>query len=332
LISNFNYAQFVGEALNSALQQTVPFNEIIVVDDGSTDGSLELLRRNFGSNPKVHIFAKENAGQLSCFNHGVGLATGDIVFFLDADDEYEPHDVVKALETYRHHPTCDFLFCGRRFFGQQNSVLLNYPTDRDFGYSVLRTSIAREWIGAATSCLSIRRNILNKFLPLPFADEWRVRADDCLVFGASLAGARKRFLAQPLVRYRVHGENGYRGRTVDSATTYRRRLAINQLFEYLERNLHLNMVRLAEFHHREYCTIDSPTLGQLGRYARIGLSAHISPLRHLGCIAEMMRHYVVTKLRNRNLKKSGVAASTKQPAILLDRAAATPVAIARSAA
>src|SRR4051812_2312173 len=298
LINNFNYASYVGEAIDSALRQTVPFNEIIVVDDGSTDGSFELLQTRYGRQPLVQIIGKSNAGQLSCFNEGFARATGDIVFFLDADDIYDPQYVEEALRVYNCHPSCDFLACGRQMFGQEDGISLRYSMDRDFGYSVLNTAHRREWIGAATSCLSIRRNILEEILPLPFVRDWRTRADDCLVFGASLAGAQKRYLSKALVRYRVHEQNHFHSRTSNRSTTYRRRMAINRLFEHFERKLCFNMQRLAADHHREFCTIDSPTLGQLLTYFGIGLNAQMSPIRRIGCIGTMLRHFLHMKWRS----------------------------------
>jgi glycosyltransferase involved in cell wall biosynthesis len=298
LLSNYNYARFVGAAIEGALQQTVPFDEIVVVDDGSTDGSFEVLTREYGRNPQVTLLRKAHEGQLSCFNYGAPHCTGDVIFFLDADDVYEPQYVERALSTYTQHPSCDFLFCGRRLFGKRTGDVLPFPGDRDFGYSVLQTMYLRAWIGAATSCLSMRRSVLEKILPLPFEDDWRVRADDCLVFGASLAGARKRYLAQPLVLYRVHERNHHHGKTQDPLATYRRRLAINRLFEHLERSLCFHAARLAEFHHREYCTIGSPTLWQLFNYAGIGLQAPISPLRRMACVGAMVRHYALAKWRD----------------------------------
>lgn len=294
LISNHNYAEFVVEAIEGALRQTVPFDEIIVVDDGSTDGSMELLRHCYDTTSTIKLIGKSNEGQLSCFNAGAACATGDIVFFLDADDIYEPQYVERALDIYDRHP-CDFLFCGRRLFGLKDEILLPFPNDIDFGYSVLSTAYRRKWIGAATSCLSMRRPILNKILPLTFVDQWRVRADDCLVFGSSLAPARKRYLAQPLVRYRVHEKNAYYGRMADQAVTYRRRLAINQLFAHLEDKLKYNIERLAEFHHREFCTIASPTLGQFAEYVLIGTNARLSLARRMACFGAMIRHFIVAK-------------------------------------
>jgi glycosyltransferase involved in cell wall biosynthesis len=296
VISSYNYARFICEAVDSALGQTVAFDEIIVIDDGSTDGTVDLLKGRYAHRPSIQIVSKENQGQLSCFNEGLRRSSGDIVFFLDADDIYEPDYLEQMLEVYRREPGFDFVYCGRRDFGRQERGPKS-SRDQDFGYSVILTALLRDWIGGATSCLSMRRATLEKILPLPFLDSWRTRADDCLVFGASLAGARKFYLAQALVRYRVHEGNHHCGRSHDEFAVYRRRLAINTLFEHLERKLCFNFERLAEFHHREFCTIARPTMRQLRQYLRISLSCRISLFRRLACMAEMTRYYLRTAMR-----------------------------------
>jgi glycosyltransferase involved in cell wall biosynthesis len=315
LINCFNYAQFVGEAIEGALRQTAPFDEIIIVDDGSTDGTLELVTAEFGNHPVVQIVGKHNEGQLSCFNEGFARATGDIVFFLDADDVYEPTYVQQALDEYLRD-RCDFLFCGRRYFGDREGVSLKFSSDRDLGYSVIRTIYSHEWIGGGTSCLSMRRQVLEKILPLPFVDDWRTRADDCLVFGASLVGARKRFLAQPLVRYRVHSSNQFCGRKSDTYANYRRRLAVNRLFEYLRREQCYNVAQLANFPHREFETIERPSLDQLFGYARISLGARVSILRRMSCIASMFQHFVIEAWRGVFRLREDTAPATQQPVTL----------------
>jgi glycosyltransferase involved in cell wall biosynthesis len=298
LVSNYNYARFIGDAVDGALRQSVPFDQIVVVDDGSKDGSVELLTSRYGRHPLVQIVSKCNEGQLSCFNAGFAKATGDVVFFLDADDVYEPDYVEQVLHVYRREADCDFLFCGRRLFGQRDETVLAFPEDRDLGYSLTQTAFARSWIGAATSCLSMKRSLLQKILPLPFVDEWRVRADDCLVFGSSLTGARKRYLARPLVRYRVHENNHHRDRKNDSFEIYRRRLAINRLFEYFERTQCFDMDRLADIGHREFLTLELPSLRQFMIYSRISLGARVSIGRKFGYVAEMAWHYL-SSLRQR---------------------------------
>src|SRR5262245_36190430 len=97
LINNFNYGKYVGEAVESALRQSRPFDRILVVDDGSTDGSPQLLTRQFGNDPRVQILCQPNGGQLLAFNSGIARVCGDLVFFLDADDRYRPDYLQKAV-------------------------------------------------------------------------------------------------------------------------------------------------------------------------------------------------------------------------------------------
>jgi glycosyltransferase involved in cell wall biosynthesis len=290
LINNYNYGEFVGDAIEGALRQTAPFDEIIVVDDGSTDGSLELIKAKYGRLPSVQIIGKTNAGQLSCFNEGFARATGDVIFFLDSDDIYEPEYAERALEVYQRDSLCDFLACGRRLFGRVNETRLIFPDDRDLGYAKILTHFRSAWIGGPTSTLSIRRRILDGLLPLPFIEDWRIRADECLVFGSSLAGARKRYLAKPLVRYRTHDRNHFFASKRDDNAAYHRAMAVNRLFEFLERKHCYNGDRLAKFAHKEFRTIERPTMFQLFQYSQICLTAQMSLVQKVSSIVAMCAH------------------------------------------
>jgi hypothetical protein len=150
-------------------------------------------------------------------------------------------------------------------------------------------------------------------LPLPLTSDWRIRADDCLIFGASLAGAKKRYLAQPLVRYRVHGDNYHFNRKPDKFAVYRRQLAINALFGHLERKLCYDVGRLAELHHREFCTIDRPTFRQLMQYVRIGSTSRVSLYRRMACMAKMTAHLVRSATRRGGNGKNGPPSGDRRP-------------------
>jgi glycosyltransferase involved in cell wall biosynthesis len=110
LINNYNYAEYVYDAVDSVLSQTRLPSEIIVVDDGSTDDSFDRLSKAFGSETIVQIISKENGGQLSAFNTGYQLATGDLIFFLDSDDLYKETYLEEAVAFYKSNSECDFLY------------------------------------------------------------------------------------------------------------------------------------------------------------------------------------------------------------------------------
>ena len=83
VIVNYNYARFLGAAIDSGLAQSWPNVEVIVVDDGSTDDSRRIIN-TYGS--RIHPIFKSNGGQASAANVGFAAAAGDVVILLDADD------------------------------------------------------------------------------------------------------------------------------------------------------------------------------------------------------------------------------------------------------
>ena len=83
VVVNYNYARFVGQAIESVLHQDVPFAEVVVVDDGSTDDSVRVIRTY---QPRVRVVSKPNGGQLSACLAGLLATTSPYVYFLDADD------------------------------------------------------------------------------------------------------------------------------------------------------------------------------------------------------------------------------------------------------
>lgn len=93
IIPTYNMRQSIGEAVDSALAQTYPNSEIIVVDDGSTDGTGDFLRARYGD--KIRIIYQENRGRGAARNVGFAASRGQYIQFFDADDIMEP----SALET-----------------------------------------------------------------------------------------------------------------------------------------------------------------------------------------------------------------------------------------
>src|SRR5579871_1853260 len=97
LINNYNYDRFLSNAIDSALAQTYPNVEVLVVDDGSTDNSRRIISE-YGD--RIIAILKENGGQASSFNAGVSAAGGDILCFLDADDFFYPEKVARVVKAF----------------------------------------------------------------------------------------------------------------------------------------------------------------------------------------------------------------------------------------
>ncbi len=295
LVNCFDYEPYVVEAVRSALEQSVPFDEVVVVDDGSRDRSAARVREAFAGEPRVALVRQENGGQLSCFHSGLARSSGDLVFFLDADDAYEPRYLERALEVYRAHAECDALFVGHRLVGAAEGLRSVTPKDADLGFgAVLALSRSLKKLGVApTSTLSARRPVLERFLPLPgsLVADWRTRADDVLMFGLALAAARRRTLAEPLVRYRVHGANAWYGRRHDAAYEYRRELAITRLLDHLTRYLGYGE-GLANHAHHEFRTLPRPTAAQLSTYLKLAWRSDLRWGRKWTLCRSMLAHHL----------------------------------------
>lgn len=106
VIPTYNYGHFVAEALESVLAQTFRPHEIVVVDDGSTDNTREVLAPYMGRVKYIH---KKNGGLSAARNTGILAATGDWIALLDSDDTWLPQKLEKQVEFAVRHPEIGFI-------------------------------------------------------------------------------------------------------------------------------------------------------------------------------------------------------------------------------
>ena len=97
IVTSYNYGRYLRAALNSALGQTYPRTEVVVVDDGSADDSREVIA---GYGDRVRTVLKENGGQASAFNAGFRACRGEVVVFVDSDDVLLPGAVASAVRLF----------------------------------------------------------------------------------------------------------------------------------------------------------------------------------------------------------------------------------------
>lgn len=102
IIPTYNRMNQVGKAILSVLAQTYNNHEILVIDDGSIDETAQCIKQNFGSNPKVRYFKKENGGVSSARNFGMREARGEFIALLDSDDEWLPGKLELQLAALRY--------------------------------------------------------------------------------------------------------------------------------------------------------------------------------------------------------------------------------------
>ncbi len=120
VIPTYNYARFIGEAIKSILAQTHPVSEIIVVDDGSSDDTEQVIAEFRG---KVRYIEKENGGVCSARNVGIANSTGDFVAFFDADDISHPTRIEKQLARFAADAEIGLVHCGIREIDVQGNVV-----------------------------------------------------------------------------------------------------------------------------------------------------------------------------------------------------------------
>lgn len=207
IVDNFNYGRFLKESVESALQQTYPHKEVIVVDDGSSDDSRDIIA---GFGDRIIPVLKENGGQASAFNAGFKVSRGHVVLFLDADDALLHKALERAVTCFReggvakaHWPLWQFDEQGTR-----NGELM--PTERlqegDLLPILLRCG-PDGYISPPTTGNAWSRGYLEQVMPIPAAD-YKICADSYLLALAPIYGTVKR-IDEPQGQYRLHGANNY---------------------------------------------------------------------------------------------------------------------------
>lgn len=295
VVTNYNYAAYVARAIDSCKRQTHTHLIILVVDDGSTDESVSVIADAFGSDTRCSLVRKSNGGQLAAFNAAVDALPGEvtIVVFLDADDLLEPNCVATLLKAYSDRPDVDFVCSTPQPFrdAEPPTVEAAPYTATDLGFTAAATWFRLEWIGVPTSGLSMRASLLRKLLPIPLEEDYRIRADDCLVWGSSLAGARKMHLAGTLVHYRSHGNNLFHGKQwSDADSRYRRSLAVNRLWQHFDGRFALSRLSPIDVY-LEFRTQARRSLQQAVRYTRISCATRFTLLARVRLIASIWARF-----------------------------------------
>lgn len=123
VIPAYNYGRFLGQAIDSVLAQTFPVSEVIVVDDGSTDGTSKVLA-HYGD--CIRAICQENQGVSMAANRGAELASGDLLAFLDADDVWLPRKLELQVERFLAEPDLGLVHCGYEEIDTKGMVLCQH--------------------------------------------------------------------------------------------------------------------------------------------------------------------------------------------------------------
>ena len=211
LINNHNYGRFLRRAINSALQQTYPHIEVVVVDDGSTDNSRDVIA-SYGE--VIVPVLKANGGQDSALNAGFAHSQGEIVCLLDSDDIFVAHKVEAIAKTFAQNPDIGWCFHTlkitndvtgsdigrtRAFAGDRQ----DYSTHCDFRDDMRWARLP--YYPAPTSGLCFKRSLTERFMPI--RETFLKTHADCYIRCAAMAISPGFFLADILAIQYIHGNN-----------------------------------------------------------------------------------------------------------------------------
>ncbi|WBL76373.1 glycosyltransferase family 2 protein [Bradyrhizobium xenonodulans] len=212
VIAAYNAEAYIAEAIESVLGQTVPPDELIVVDDGSRDGTRSVLDR-FGS--RIIALTQENSGQAVAVNKGLALARGELIGFCDADDLWTARKLEMQLALLEHDRSVEAAF-GK----VQQFVSPDVPQE----HRVRLTPDVEIMLGELKQCMLIRRAALTRIdpfdesLPATFFIAWLGRAKQ--------NGLKTAHVDEIVVQRRLHLGNG--GRTNTDAQNLQTLMALRQ--------------------------------------------------------------------------------------------------------
>ncbi len=179
IVPTYNRRHYVVDALESIRAQTHPVDEIIVVDDGSTDGTAELLAGRYGGT--IRYIRQANAGAAAARNRGLREARGDLIVFLDSDDLWAPEKTALQLEFLRRHPELDAVF----------GDMSNFSGQPEFGTPEIKHAGLHEYLVAHGSDLTelFEWLIVENVIPTPTVMIRRAAAEKVGFFVESLTVA-----------------------------------------------------------------------------------------------------------------------------------------------
>ncbi len=211
IIPVYNGQDFIIQALDSVINQTLSPNKIIVVNDGSTDTTAELIT-GYATNSKVPIelVNKKNGGLSSARNAGVNASNTQFIAFLDADDTWDKYKLEKQLEVFENttFKNLGLVYCDYDIIDSDNKIIFkNYKAPLDYKNmrgNVFKKLLERNQIASSGSGVLIKREVFEKTglfdENLKFGEDWDMWLRIAKVYEVDFAD-------KILVHIRKHGSN-----------------------------------------------------------------------------------------------------------------------------
>jgi glycosyltransferase involved in cell wall biosynthesis len=211
IIPSYNHRNFIGEAIRSAQSQTHRPVELIVLDDGSADGSFEYLQREFGSS-LAHLARRDNRGAHATINDAIALSRGEWIAILNSDDVYAPDRLAKLLE-FASRNGHELVFSDVGFRDENGPLGPDHKIVQSHGRAAagaerdgIEQALLRGNFVLTTSNLMMRRTAfetIGPFRPFRYCHDW-----DFLL--RAISRSKIGWLREPLLSYRLHAANTIR--------------------------------------------------------------------------------------------------------------------------
>lgn len=211
IIPVYNTAEYVGESINSITCQTLKEIEIIVIDDGSTDNSLQIIKELESSDSRIRVISRENKGLSESRNEGIREARGNYIYFMDSDDLLLPDTLQTCFEKCMAD-SLDLVFFDAEIFGDLNHTNLpNYKRALTTNNDVLSgTEMLRKLLSTSGFLSSVCLNFISlsylKKIGLTFYP-YILHEDELFTFLLYLEASRMSFIPKEYFRRRVRNNS-----------------------------------------------------------------------------------------------------------------------------
>jgi glycosyltransferase involved in cell wall biosynthesis len=205
VMPNHNYAEYLGRAIESVLQQSYGHFELVVCDDGSTDESCNVAGGYVQKDSRVVLIRKENGGHGSAVNRAFDHARGEIICFLDSDDLFETDKLESILTAFKKNADCGLAIHNMNVIDHEGKKIRTalYHESGHIGPEI--TTLRMGLPFPQSSGLSFKREVLQEILPLP-EKEFRSAADWAIAYAAAYLTPAV-LIPRCLGSYRIHGTN-----------------------------------------------------------------------------------------------------------------------------
>ncbi len=212
LITSYNYASYIGAAIESVLNQTYQTVEVIVCDDASTDDSYTVIEQYVHHDSRVQLIRhSQNGGKAIATNDAFAASSGNIICFLDADDYFDPQKIERVVNEFLAHSSTGLVIHAMNVIDQSGRHIQRNPNMTKFEHGWIADRVIQRggrWRDMPSSAMGFRRELAEFIFPIP-EKTFRRGGQDGFIFTLLPLLTEVSAIDEPLSSYRVHGQNTF---------------------------------------------------------------------------------------------------------------------------